>query len=61
MDVITFLYVGCDFVRELLARPESDHEAVKATNIDNLEADIDEAVYDLFELTADEHEVVEED
>jgi hypothetical protein len=33
---------------------------VAATNIDDLEAEIDEAVYDLFDLTDDEREVVEE-
>ena len=30
------------------------------TNIDDLEADIDEAVYDLFDLTSDEREIVED-
>jgi hypothetical protein len=47
-----------DGVEELLARLEADRESVAATNIDDLEADIDEAVYDLFDLTADEREVV---
>jgi hypothetical protein len=49
-----------DGVAELLARLEADREAVEATNIDDLEADIDQAVYDLFDLTADERDVVEE-
>jgi len=33
---------------------------VADTNSDDLEADIDEAVYDLFDLTDDEREGVEE-
>jgi hypothetical protein len=44
----------------LLDRLETDREEVERTNIDDLEADIDEAVYDLFELTEDDREVVEE-
>ena len=49
-----------DGVEELLARLEADREAVAATNIDDLEAEIDQAVYDLFDLTDDERDVVEE-
>jgi hypothetical protein len=49
-----------DGVEELLARLEADRESVAATNIDDLEADIDEAVYDLFDFTDDERDVVEE-
>lgn len=49
-----------DGVVELLDRLEADREEVERTNIDDLEADIDEAVYDLFDLTEDEREVVEE-
>jgi len=45
---------------QLLARLEADRETVAAMNIGNLEADIDEAVYNLFDLTDDEREVVEE-
>jgi hypothetical protein len=45
---------------QLLDRLEADREEVERTNIDDLEANIDEAVYDLFELTEDEREVVEE-
>ena len=44
---------------QLLARLEADRESVGATNIDDLKADIDEAVYGLFDLTDDEREVVE--
>jgi hypothetical protein len=47
-------------VEELLARLEADRETVEATDIDELEAEIDEAVYDLFDLTEDEREVIEE-
>jgi len=49
-----------DHVDGLLDRLEADREEVERLNIDDLEADIDEAVYDLFELTEDEREVVEE-
>ena len=34
--------------------------SVLATDIDDLEADINEAVYDLFDLSDDERDVVEE-
>lgn len=47
-------------VEELLNRLEADRERVAETDIDALEAEIDEAVYDLFDLTPDEREVVEE-
>lgn len=45
---------------ELLDRLKVDRDEVAATNIDDPEADIDETVYDLFDLTDDEREVVEE-
>ena len=44
----------------LLDQLEADHETVRQTDIEELEAEIDEAVYDLFDLTEDEREVVEE-
>lgn len=47
-------------VAELLDRLEADRDEVAAVNIDDLEADIDEAVYDLFDLTDDKRDVVEE-
>jgi hypothetical protein len=47
-------------VVELLDRLEADREEVQQTDIDELENEIDEAVYDLFELTEDEREIVEE-
>jgi hypothetical protein len=53
-------YLTHNGVEELLARLEADHESVAATNIDDLETDIDQAVYDLFDLTDDERDVVEE-
>ena len=49
-----------DGVVELLDRLEADRMEVEQTDIEALEADIDEAVYDLFDLTEDEREVVEE-
>jgi hypothetical protein len=47
-------------VEELLTRLEEDRERIAETDIDALEAEIDEAVYDLFDLTPDERAVVEE-
>ncbi|WP_135805569.1 Eco57I restriction-modification methylase domain-containing protein [Halorussus marinus] len=47
-------------VVELLDRLEADREDVRQTDIEDLEAQIDDAVYDLFDLTDDEREVVEE-
>ena len=49
-----------DGVEELLDRLEADRETVEETNIEALEADIDEAVYDLFDLNEDERDVIEE-
>lgn len=47
-------------VAALLDRLDADREDVRQTDVDELEAEIDEAVYDLFDLTEDEREVVEE-
>ncbi|MFB6069122.1 MAG: Eco57I restriction-modification methylase domain-containing protein [Halobacterium sp.] len=49
-----------DGVVELLERLEADQEEVRQTDIEELEAEIDDAVYDLFDLTDDEREVVED-
>jgi len=49
-----------DGVKELLDRLEKDRQEVEQTDIDVLEAEIDQAVYDLFGLTADERAVIEE-
>ena len=49
-----------DGVVELLDRLEADREEVERTDIEDLEAEIDRAVYDLFALTEDEREVVED-
>jgi hypothetical protein len=48
-----------DGVEELLARLRDDREDVARTNVDALEAEIDRAVYDLFDLTDEEREVIE--
>jgi hypothetical protein len=48
-----------DGVEDLLDRLEKDRREVEQTDIDELEAEIDEAVYDLFGLTNDEREVIE--
>ncbi len=47
-------------VEQLMDSLREDQRTVEETSIDDLEAEIDEAVYDLFELTEDEREVVEE-
>ncbi len=47
-------------VEELLDRLEADRDEVRQTDIGALEAEIDEAVYDLFDLTENEREVVED-
>jgi hypothetical protein len=39
---------------------DDDREEVESTDIDALEAEIDEAVYDLFDLDESEREVIEE-
>jgi len=49
-----------DGVLELLDSLEADREEVRQTDIEALEAEIDQAVYDLFDLTEDEREVVED-
>lgn len=48
-----------DGVVELLGRLEADREEVRQTDIDALEAEIDDAVYDLFDLTDEERAVIE--
>ncbi len=50
---------GCTNCQSL-TRLEADREAVAATDTEGLGADIDEVVYDLFNLTDDDPEVVEE-
>jgi hypothetical protein len=49
-----------DVVVELLERLEADRVEVEETDIAELEAEIDDAVYDLFDLTAEERAVVED-
>jgi len=49
-----------DDVVELMDRLEADREELRLTDIEALEADIDRAVYDPFDLTEDEREVVED-
>ena len=49
-----------DDVVELLDRLETVREEFRQTDIEALEADMDRAVYDLFDLTEDEREVVED-
>jgi predicted DNA binding protein len=49
-----------DGVVELMDRLEADRKEVEQTDIEALEAEIDRAIYDLFELTEDEREVVED-
>lgn len=47
-------------VRALLDALEEDKETVENTDIGELEAEIDEAVYEMFELTEEEREVIED-
>ncbi|MFC6825360.1 Eco57I restriction-modification methylase domain-containing protein [Halopelagius fulvigenes] len=47
-------------VEELLTRLEDDRVEVEQTDIDELEAEIDDAVYQLFDLTDNERQVVED-
>jgi hypothetical protein len=49
-----------DDVYELLNRLEENKREVEQTDIDELEAEIDELVYDQFGLTDDEREVIED-
>jgi hypothetical protein len=49
-----------DGVEELLSQLEADRRKVEQTDIAELEADIDETVYELFDLTDDEREVIDE-
>ena len=51
---------SADGIRELLSELETDRERVAETDIEELEAGIDEAVYDLFDLTEEERRVIEE-
>ncbi|RYJ13916.1 restriction endonuclease [Halogeometricum borinquense] len=47
-------------VQELLDQLEQDRDSVDETDIESLEAEIDEAVYELFDLNEDEREVIED-
>jgi DNA-directed RNA polymerase sigma subunit (sigma70/sigma32) len=47
-------------VRALLGELEDNQATVEETDIKELEAEIDEVVYDLFELTDEEREVIED-
>jgi len=47
-------------VEALVAALEADRQTVAETSIDGLEAEIDETVYDLFNLTEDERDVIED-
>jgi hypothetical protein len=49
-----------DGVAELLSQLDADQREVDQTDMTELEAEIDEAVYELFELTDDEREVIED-
>ena len=49
-----------DGVAMLLSRLADDRATVAETSIEELEAEIDDAVYDLFELSDEEREVVKE-
>lgn len=47
-------------VSSLFEQLEDDEAAVEETDIEALEAEIDECVYDLFDLDEEERDVIEE-
>ncbi|RDI72885.1 Eco57I restriction-modification methylase domain-containing protein [Halopelagius longus] len=47
-------------VKQLIEALEGDEQTVEETSIEALEAEIDEVVYDLFDLTEDERQVIED-
>jgi len=47
-------------VDELIEALESDRQTVKETSIEDLEAEIDQTVYEMFDLTDEEREVIED-
>lgn len=49
-----------DGVEQLLEALETDRHTVEETSITELESEIDEVVYDLFDLTEDEKQVIED-
>jgi DNA-directed RNA polymerase sigma subunit (sigma70/sigma32) len=49
-----------DGVEQLIEALESDRKTVEETSIEDLEAEIDRTVYDLFDLTDEEREVIED-
>lgn len=49
-----------DGVEELIEALESDRQTVEETSIGDLETQIDQTVYELFDLTVEEQEVIED-
>lgn len=49
-----------DGIRKLLDALEGDRQTVEETSIEELESEIDQVVYDLFDLTEDEQQVIED-
>ena len=49
-----------DGVDQLIEALEDDRQTVEETSIEDLEAEIDQTVYDLFDLTDDERDVIEQ-
>ena len=47
-------------VEQLIEWLEDDRQAVEETSIEDLETEIDQTVYDLFDLSDDEREVIED-
>jgi hypothetical protein len=47
-------------VEQLIEALETDRQTVEETSIEDLEAEIDQTVYDLFDLTEEEQEVIED-
>ncbi|WP_181693511.1 Eco57I restriction-modification methylase domain-containing protein [Natronomonas sp. LN261] len=49
-----------DGVEQLIEALESDRQTVEEASVEDLEAEIDQTVYDLFDLTDEEREVIED-
>lgn len=49
-----------DGVEELMEALEADRQTVEETSIEDLEAEIDQTVYEMFDLTGEEQEVIED-
>lgn len=49
-----------DGVEQLIEAWEEDKQTVEESSVEDLEAEIDQFVYDMFDLTSEEREVIED-